>query len=705
MLSASPEKKKRRKIFRRIKMRLRQWSLFTRRRSGSLVKRFQWVLLIWGVAVCTLALAGSWWSANHLLSEIAKDRLQQIAEFISQGQGQTFGENFQALDSYLASVDHFKEAIIFDANHQDIYRFSRPDTVAVAGGSLITPFSKHADSFYFDSRTGYAYWSQAISYRKKNEGDGKADILLVLDFGSYQQLVVASFTAGGLVIAGLFLIAAWFVRRMIRSALQPLLSLQAPLHQLARGDADIKVNRRGDDEIVAISRALSSTIHAIRGRDQELRRLADYDALTGLINKRSFCSQLESERRRVFENKDVSALLFIDLDQFKYVNDTAGHAAGDRLLIQVAELLTEKVRTDDIVARLGGDEFAVLAKSVNLENAQEVANSLLKAMQDFVFIDAGQAFNIYCSIGVVLIEDQKKSADELLSDSDIACNAAKSKGRNRFELFESLVDTSPQLDIGWSSRITDALVNDRFVLHFQPLVATVDQLMPSFEVLLRLNDRQSGLVAPGMFITVAERFGLALEIDYWVIRRSMKILEQYNNEDQRLRFFINLSGQVFSDPAFISTITDMLGQYEVDPKQIVFEVTERAAIGNIQKACEKINELKSLGFQFAIDDFGSGYSSFSYLKHLPVDNVKIEGELIARLISDSVDRALVKSMIDVAKACGKTVIAEFVSDSKTHELLKSFGVDYVQGYFFGVPLPEPRIVDVDIHPGRADSSA
>ncbi|WP_101760395.1 bifunctional diguanylate cyclase/phosphodiesterase [Oceanicoccus sp. KOV_DT_Chl] len=506
-----------------------------------------------------------------------------------------------------------------------------------------------------------------------------------LDFSSHQSHLVDNIIKGSFFFAILFCIAAVIGRQLTTNALKPLLDLREPLNRLAQGDTDVWVSKNGDEEIVAISNALNATINAIKGRDAELRRLADYDALTGLINKRSFNNLLEQEKQRVVKEKDKSALFFIDLDQFKYVNDTLGHASGDRLLVQIAELLKKRMRTDDVVCRLGGDEFAVLAKSVDKSGAIEIANSIVKSMYDFLFIEQGKTFNIYCSVGAALIEADKQSAEEAFSNADMACYNAKSQGRNRFHLYEAQANDENKLDIGWSHRIAEALANDKFVLHYQPIVGVEEGGIPSYEALLRMIGEEGELVPPNLFIPVAERFGLATEIDYWVIRHSMKALEALNNEGRRVRFYVNLSGQLLVDPDFVNRVVRTFNEYDIDASQVVFELTERAAVGNIYNASQKMVRLQSYGFQFAVDDFGSGFSSFSYLKNMPVEYVKIEGEFVERILEDKIDRALVKSMVDIAKACGKKVVAEYVGDQETYDLLKSYGIDYAQGFFIAKP--------------------
>lgn len=578
----------------------RRLSLFNRRGSfkqrGSLVRRFQILLLSWGVLVYLIAVVGFWFVSSSALQYTLEQ--QQAAELVG----------------------------------------SR-------GGSL--------------------------------------------DFSEYQHELVQSIIKASLVILVIFLVAAMVGRVLIKQALKPLLDLREPLDRLARGDTDVWVDRNGDEEIVAISNALNSTIRAIKGRDKELRRLADFDALTGLLNKRSFDLVLQQEWQRVREHNDCSALFFIDLDQFKYVNDTAGHAAGDRLLVQVAELFSKRMRFDDVVCRLGGDEFAVLARSVSKADATELARSLVKSMQEFLFVDQGKTFNIYCSVGVVLIENDNYTAEEVFSNVDMACHMAKSEGRNRYSFFEATAIIKSKDDIGWSRKIADALSTDNFVLHYQPIVSLENEAMSSFEVLLRMNDINNELVSPKLFIPVAERFGLATEIDYWVIAASMKKLEILNRQGERVRFYVNLSGQLFVDDDFVDRVKAIFESVDICAEQIVFELTERTAVGNLDAASKKMRSLQKLGFEFAIDDFGSGFSSYSYLKHMPVEYVKIEGEFVERIAGDEVDRAMVKSMVDIAKACGKKVVAEYVCDQKTLDILREYGIDYVQGFFIAMPDAAP----------------
>lgn len=702
-----------------VTARIRRVAIFSRRGNSSLVRRFQILLLTWGVAVYVIAVAGFWLLSTSVIQNtfqlqaerwISKLDELSIPLYVSQDI-----KEFSTIESYIQNFSEISYVRFYNGDGETVLAQYTAENVVLpdAGGFDAAKFielSKNRrrdgnplrSNFVSDESLMRMVVPVSIVSMQADEmldfdmdGERGESVAIIgyidlgLDFGEYQESLARHILSGSVLISFIFLIAAIVGRNLIRNALKPLLDLHEPLKKLAQGETDVWVNRGGDEEIVAISNALTTTINAIKGRDEELRRLADYDALTGLINKRSFDAILEKERERVIAERDVSALFFIDLDQFKYVNDTLGHASGDRLLMQIAELLSNRMRSDDVVCRLGGDEFAVLARSVDGDGASEIAASIVKCMYDFLFIEQGKTFNIYCSVGVALIEDDKSSAEEIFSNADMACYSAKSQGRNRYHFYEATAVDQDKLDIGWSHRITNALANDKFTLHYQPIVALEKNSIPNYEVLLRMVDDDGELVPPNLFIPVAERFGLATEIDYWVIKRAMTVLEGLNREGKRLRFYVNLSGQLFIDPEFVERVVAMLEATDIDANQIVFELTERVAVGNIHQACHKMETLIEHGFEFAIDDFGSGFSSFSYLKHMPVKIVKIEGEFVERIIDDEVDRAMVRSMVDIAKACGKQVVAEYVCDEDTLEMLKSFGIDYAQGFYIAEPAAQP----------------
>lgn len=708
--------------------KLRSFTLFSRRnskpRAGSLVRRFQVLLLAWGIIVYLLAVTGFWFISSQAIQRTFEQQAGQWIAKLDELSTPLYAsqdiKEFSSVERYIANFPEIAYIRFYQANGQDLltqYVAMESSVKDIPGfdGTMVPEYSKdrlnNRMTITSDINTDVS-WMRVISpvyvasmrademldFDMEDQENEQLEIIgyidMGLDFSAYQNQLVKNIFYGSLIISCFFLIAAIIGRLLIKNALKPLLDLRNPLERLARGDTDVRVNKNGDEEIVAISNALNATIDAIKGRDEALRRLADYDALTGLINKRSFNIMLEKERKRVRCDKDSSALLFIDLDQFKFVNDTLGHSAGDRLLIQIAELLKKRMRSDDVICRLGGDEFAVLARSVDKKGAFEVAAAIVKSMYDFMFIEQGKTFNIYCSIGVALIEDDCFSAEDIFSNADMACYAAKSQGRNRFNFYEPNKGDKNKMDIGWSHRIAAALANDAFVLHYQPIVGFDSSERHSFEVLVRMQAEDGSLVPPNMFIPVAERFGLATEIDYWVIKNSMKKLELMNAEGRAAIFYVNLSGQLLIDPDFVERVVNMFSEVNVKADQIVFELTERAAVGNIYSASKKMEQLRAYGFRFAVDDFGSGFSSFSYLRKMPVDFVKIEGEFVERIIEDEVDRAMVKSMVDIAKACGKQVVAEYVCNQQTLDLLKTYGINYAQGFYIAEPKDQPVNTDM-----------
>jgi len=421
--------------------------------------------------------------------------------------------------------------------------------------------------------------------------------------------------------------------------------------------------------------------------EQELTYQAQHDTLTGLFNRSYFQSELERVISRIARSGAECALLYLDLDQFKYVNDTVGHAAGDRLLKECTELLRKNVREGDLLARFGGDEFTILLYNIDHEHAIPVAENIRNMFEHYRFMDSGKTFNVTCSIGLSMIDTDISSADEALSRADLACNISKTQGRNCVhEYTEGDNEKSAMAeDIGWVSRVRDAIDNDRFKLLYQPIVTVESSQIHGFEVLLRLPTDDGDTIKPGGFIPAAERFGLIHNIDRWVVRNSMEYLYELQNAGFETQFALNLSGRAVDDYELLRMIQSILNNTGLNPASLTFEVTETSAIANMQATRKFIGNLKDLGCRVALDDFGSGFCSFTYLKHLPVDTLKIDGAFIHGLAHTSVDHAMVHSMNQVAHALGKTTTAEFVENRETLMLLKDIGIDYAQGHYFGRP--------------------
>ncbi len=450
----------------------------------------------------------------------------------------------------------------------------------------------------------------------------------------------------------------------------------------------------------------------------ELRWQANHDSLTKLLNRHYFEQQLEQEVSRKIRHADteeVSALLYFDLDQFKYLNDTAGHVAGDQLLIEVGHQLQTNLRSADTLARLGGDEYAIILRDIKFEEVSLAAERFRDILEKHCFQFEGKNYSISVSIGGAVITGSSLGAGEVLANADVSCHIAKNKGRNQSHIYDPASDARLVMDkeLGWSTRLRDALGNDKFELVFQPIVplsmlkgidlgrdGLVDEATPwqildqdgkknqiVFEVLLRLSDEGGKIIAPDMFLPTAERFNMMPEIDRWVVRNSLKRLSMERATGRDIRFTINLSGSTMVDKNIGQDIKQMFTNYNISGDLITFEITETCAITNIDAANKLISELKEVGCLFALDDFGSGFSSFGHLKHLDIDYVKIDGMFIQGILSDNMDKAVVQSINQIAHSFKKKTVAEYVDNKEIVEVLETIGVDYAQGYFVSKPKP------------------
>ncbi len=425
---------------------------------------------------------------------------------------------------------------------------------------------------------------------------------------------------------------------------------------------------------------------------QELSFQARHDALTGLINRSEFerIVSLEMAKARVREERCV--LLYLDLDQFKVVNDTSGHIAGDQLLKQLAVILSGELRSSDVLARLGGDEFGVFLVGCDTGFARQVAENLRRAVSEFRFVWENNTFTVGVSIGMVEMDEQMASVVDLLSLADVACYAAKDAGRNRIELY-TRDDTDAQRrysEVQWVSRIVRGLEENRFRLYRQaimPLDGGPGQ-GDHFEVLIRMLDEDDMLVPPGAFFPAAERYGVTPNIDRWVLRNVLEYLVGFPSELERLNLCcINISGHTLTDEHFLSYVEAQLDEHGVPASKLCFEITETAAIANMAVARRFISALKERGCHFALDDFGSGLSSFAYLKNLDVDYLKIDGMFVRDMVDDPIDFAMVKSINEVGQVMGMKTVAEFVETDEIRGRLMDIGVDFAQGY--GIHKPEP----------------
>jgi diguanylate cyclase (GGDEF)-like protein/PAS domain S-box-containing protein len=435
------------------------------------------------------------------------------------------------------------------------------------------------------------------------------------------------------------------------------------------------------------------------GPERDLRRRlawkASRDDLTGLLNRTEF---RHSVAQAIIDARDRDVehgLIYIDLDEFKIVNDSCGHAIGDELLRQISSLLRSHSRASDTVARLGGDEFGVLLTGCPSERTLELARGLLDSINDHRFVQKGRVFQIGASIGVVTINNQTQDLEDLMASVDAACYAAKEQGRNR--VFVGRVDdgriAQRMEELRHASQIRQALREERFVLYQQAIVATGDPAPDKVrhrEILVRMLDRAGGLVPPGAFIPVAERNGLMQEVDRWIIRHLFTV------EGDRLRgvtpadgfvYTINLSGASLVDGDFLEFVQEQLTEHGISGSAIAFEITETQVITHLDKAIEFISDLKKTGVRFLLDDFGSGMSSFGYLKSLPVDYLKIDGLFVKDMTTDPIDRSMVRAINEIGHEMGLQTVAEFVENDAILDALKELGVDLAQGY--GIEAPKP----------------
>lgn len=422
---------------------------------------------------------------------------------------------------------------------------------------------------------------------------------------------------------------------------------------------------------------------------EQLIYLAERDGLTGLYNRRRFAELLEEKLNEALRQRRTAALLLFDIDEFKQLNDTFGHRAGDALLARIASELTAITRSNEIVARLGGDEFAILLPAYqNRSEPQQLAERIIRALARIPFDFDGQRIGITVSLGVALFPEHASTPDELVVAADIAMYQAKNAGRNTWRCYstDAFAAGSPT-QLNWNQRIEQALAEGLFELHFQG-VFRLDGTLTHVEALIRMRDPEdpTRLVSPTHFIPAAEKSGKIREIDRWVIEQALQTLSEYRDAP---RIAVNLSGRTLSDPGFAMWLENRWHQAPPHARRLLFEITETAAIGDLQEAIRFADLVHKLGAALCLDDFGTGFSSFSYLKYIPADIVKIDGQFIRDLTQDESNRLIVRAIAEVARGLGKTTVAEFVEDQETLDLLKRLGIDAAQGYHLGKPSPTP----------------
>jgi diguanylate cyclase (GGDEF)-like protein/PAS domain S-box-containing protein len=424
---------------------------------------------------------------------------------------------------------------------------------------------------------------------------------------------------------------------------------------------------------------------------RQLSYQASHDTLTGLINRREFENRLVEALDRTHSNPDQEhALLYLDLDQFKVVNDTFGHTAGDELLRQISELVQANIRSTDTLARLGGDEFGILLERCTEDRAMEVAEAIRMAIESYRFTWQESFTTVRGSLGVVLVNSECDSVASIMSSADVACYSAKDMGRNKTHLYRDSDASVRHEEMKWVSRITSAVEEERLELFYQPIVGIGKENANArghYELLLRMRDENGELVQPNSFIPAAERYNLMSTLDRWVIHEALSQLADRNPEAGKARFTlaINLSGSSLSEDRFLEFVIEELSRQKLPAGAICFEITETAAISNLSRVIHFMQTLKKLGCMFSLDDFGSGLSSFTYLKNLPVDFLKIDGQFISNVATDAVDESMVCAINQVGKAMGIETIAERVETRAVLDKLSELGIEYAQGYFIARP--------------------
>ncbi len=469
------------------------------------------------------------------------------------------------------------------------------------------------------------------------------------------------------------------------------------------------------DEVVQLARTLSiswtreyqrvEAEEKMRYMARQLEYQANHDALTGLNNRRAFFREVDLLLEKVPASDQHHALLYLDLDQFKVVNDTCGHYAGDQLLQELSSLLQATMGEHDLLARLGGDEFGILCVGRGDESSRSFAQAILQVINNFSFFFDEMEFTVGASIGIVGFHSQRLyTRHELIKFADMACYESKDRGRNQLFVYNDGDKAAEQRvnEMAIVGMVSRAIQEDRFQLYAQPIVPLAGmeqsqdhQPIQHYEVLIRMLDQNGELIAPNVFIPASERYGLMRQIDRWVLDKTFETLRHRKKMDPDaapVMLGINLSGTSVVEEDLYEYVYEQVKRYQLDTNSIYFEVTETAAIHQLKKAEKFITEMKRLGFRFALDDFGSGMSSFSYLKSLPVDYLKIDGQFVLGVVENKIDRAMVKAMQSVSMVMGMESIAEFVEDEHIVADLKKIGVNYAQGYFYDKPRPLDEVL-------------
>jgi diguanylate cyclase (GGDEF)-like protein/PAS domain S-box-containing protein len=460
------------------------------------------------------------------------------------------------------------------------------------------------------------------------------------------------------------------------------------------------VRRNEAGKVVAIN-GVARDITEQKVHEQKLAYQASHDALTGLFNRNYLRQELERMVARAARGNEGGVLMFLDLDQLKYINDTIGHGAGDRLIVEAGRLMKKHTRESDLLARYGGDEFTVLLYNVDAEGARKVAENIRARFGEFKFLEGGNAYSLTCSIGLALIDEGVKSADECLVQAERACNNAKTLGRNQVVFHDSAITKHSTLqDSAWVDRVKGLMEQERYQLVYQPITSVTTGSVYDYEVLVRMVESEGNWLNPGAFMPTAERLGLSQRLDHCVVLKSIQELARLREAGQSVRFFIKLTPAAMRDDTLLTMIRDTLADTKLDASVLTFEINETAAVADLVAAADFIRVVKDMGARVVLEHFGLGFSSFTYLKHLPVDALKIDGSYVQGLMQSVVNQVVVRSINQVAHALGKVTIAPHVENKETLMLLRDLGVDYVQGYYLGRPeqdIGSQRYISTAMH--------
>lgn len=516
------------------------------------------------------------------------------------------------------------------------------------------------------------------------------------------------------------LLLAWWIGRNITNPIQ---EIAYAVNKVGEGSFSQTITENSSGELKTLQKGFNSMATSLKqaydsmqdkvnDATKMLRYQTQHDDLTGLINRREFEARLERSLKSVHDNNAQHVFCYLDLDQFKLVNDTCGHAAGDELLKQVSLLLANRMRDRDTLARLGGDEFGLLLENCSLSDANQITNALLKLVRDYRFMFDDKIFNVGVSIGLVVINSSFEGVSDVIHAADMACYSAKKAGRNQSFLFNAgdAEVTQRRSGVEAIADLTDEIDDKQFVLYCQPILplATVAPFTSSlpftphvpmqqhYEILIRKIGQDGKMMLPTTFISSAERYHLMPNIDRWVIKQTFSTYRQLLNKSQErcnYAFSINLSGTSLGDKSLLGYIREQFAIYAIPPETICFEITETAAIVNLKNTINLFTALRKLGCTFALDDFGSGMSSFMYLKNFEVDYLKIDGSFVKEMDINKIDHAMVRSIHSIAEAMNIKTVAEFVENDAILKELKLIGVHYGQGMYLGAPMPIKKLLE------------